>query len=380
MTIQEFPRPPATSSSDDPLADYVRASDLHGRVFNRTWVVEGLIEEQRLYEVFGRWKEGKTIAVMDMAAHACTGRTWGDRRTVETLVVYVAGEAVEDIEQRLAAWQLHKDITAPIPFMIRTKPVYLTQQEFAQRLYQELKAWRQEFPDMAILLVIDTLNRNFGPGNENSVEDMGAFTNNLIDVVVRPSGCTCLVVHHTGHGDSDRGRGHSSFAGAVDGSIKVSMDKSSGQPVVTVATKTSRSTEGSDQLSFRIETQVLPGSDNFGNEVSAPVLRYQPNHTPPVQQNPSGKHGHLLKAITLELAIQQYQTIKDSGCRIPDTVSVLLADIRKEFDLKLKDQKSVTRRQAWRNNFKKLKDMYPGPGDGCVFCSVPKGVAGFDDD
>ena len=137
---------------------------------------------------------------------------------------------------------------------------------------------------------------------------------------------------------------------------------------------------GSDQLSFRIETQVLPGSDNFGNEITAPVLRYLPNHTPPAQQNPSGKHGHLLKAITLELAIQQYQTIKDSGCRIPDTVSVLLADIRKEFDLRLKDQKSVTRRQAWRNNFKKLKDMYPGPGDGCVFCSVPKDVAGFDDE
>jgi hypothetical protein len=346
--VTEFPRR-ETGEQENPdnlLEHYVRATDLQEKVFSRTWKIEGLIEKGRVYEVFGRWKEGKTLASEDLCASVCTGQIWAGRRTEKALVVYVAGEAVEDIEMRLAAWQRKHGVTGDIPFVIRTRPVYLTDREFADRLFRELEALKHEYGGLDIVLVIDTLARNFGGGmSENSDEGMGAFVNNLLDIVVRPSGCTCLVVHHSGHGDSERGRGHSSFAGAVDGSIKVSMDKSSGQPVITVSTTTSRTTAGDDSLSFRIEVQELPGEDNFGNPVDAPILRYLPDHTPAAQ--PTGKHESGLYEMIAQRAQEQFQAIQANGSAAPEYVLVSIAEMREIFRASITGSEN-TKNTTWK--------------------------------
>lgn len=286
----------------DLLADYIEAADMDGMEFSRTMLVEGLVEQGRVYEWFGKWKNGKTIAVIDLCAHASMGRTWGNRRTVPTLVVWVAGESCDDVKRRIAAWRIRHKITDPMPFSIRTKPVHLNIEAFAARLAQEVEALKALHPGLPVLLVVDTVARSLSPDcDENSIAGLGAFANNIIDHVVRPTGSAALCVHHSGHGDSDRGRGWSGFAAALDGSVKVQMDKPAiGPAAIIVSTTQARSTAGDDTLQFRVDTQEIPGTDNFGNRLSEPVLFYM--GTPAQQPKaPTGRAQKTLLAILADM-------------------------------------------------------------------------------
>ncbi|MBS4163217.1 hypothetical protein PRO82_000515 [Candidatus Protochlamydia amoebophila] len=51
------------------------------------------------------------------------------------------------------------------------------------------------------LIVIDTLARNFGGGDENKTQDMNKFIFS-IDMYIRlPFSCCVLIVYHTGHNE-----------------------------------------------------------------------------------------------------------------------------------------------------------------------------------
>jgi len=69
------------------------------------------------------------------------------------------------------------------------------------------------------MIVIDTFQRNF-IGNENSAEDVGNFINKLDGLISHYKCCICLV-HHTGHGNSNRGRGSSVMGASLDYEFKV---------------------------------------------------------------------------------------------------------------------------------------------------------------
>jgi hypothetical protein len=327
------------------LADYVSAASLDKYSFSRTWLVEKFLEQGRVYEFFGKYKEGKTLAVIDLAASLSLAHLWANRRTVQCLVVWVAGEAVDDVKMRLQAWRLHYGVTEPMPFYIRVKPVYLTDQEFASRLASEIELWKQHHPELPVLLVLDTVARCMAPGaDENSILGLGAFINNLLDLVARPCQATAICVHHAGHGDSERSRGHSSFPAAVDGSVKVSMDRSQGPPIISVTPVTSRSTPGDDRFSFRLEVQELPGEDNFGNPVSSPVLRYLEDYTPLAPVEPVGKTAREVLSLLQLLSVGK----EEEG--------ILVTRWRQAFyDLK-SDSTADARRQAWLRALRDLQE------------------------
>jgi putative DNA primase/helicase len=66
------------------------------------------------------------------------------------------------------------------------------------------------------IIIIDTLARNFGGGNENSTEDMSQFVAHIDKHLRDRFNATVLLVHHTGHGSAERGRGSRALKAAVD--------------------------------------------------------------------------------------------------------------------------------------------------------------------
>lgn len=336
---------------EDLLQPYISAAEIDTGDFSRTCIVEGLIDAKRVYEWLGRWKEGKTIAAVDMLAHASIGRTWGGRRTVPSLAVYVAGEAVDEIKARLTALIVHHGFDEPLPFYIRTRPVHLTDEIFAQRLANEVEALKAKHPSLPVMICIDTVNRNFGPSaGENSAEGMGQFVNNLIDIVATPNDATVIAVHHSGHSDNGRGRGHSSFEAAVDGAIKVSMDKAGESPTITVETLFSRSTEGDDSLSFKVLSHELPGRDNFGNRITAPVLEYMGDYRPPKKQHGLGKKQAALLDLLTTLYDEHQERIDRSGLHTVARVS------KSELHDEAAKREVITDRSNYYKTVKALKD------------------------
>jgi hypothetical protein len=70
------------------------------------------------------------------------------------------------------------------------------------------------------MIVIDTLNRHFGPGDENSSQDMTRFVQ-AIDAIRHATRAHICIVHHSGK-DAEKGaRGSSALLGAVDNEFRI---------------------------------------------------------------------------------------------------------------------------------------------------------------
>lgn len=243
------------------------------KVFDKVYLVEGMLEEKRIYQVFGKWKQGKTLVVLDLCCHLSLGMEWAGHRTCQSLVLYVASEAPDDIERRVAAWKVRHSIFGGMPFKIRCKPVYLNVEAFAAELAGEVEGWKAQYEGMPVIVVIDTVARSMAPGaDENSMQGLGALVANLIDVVARPTDATAIVVNHSGQADDSRARGWSGMPAAIDGEFKVS--KTDG--VVKMSSTFQRNGSGGDALEWEVRTVQLAGIDNFGNRIIEPVLQYRP--------------------------------------------------------------------------------------------------------
>ena len=89
---------------------------------------------------------------------------------------------------------------------------------------QDISHFAKQADEPVRLIVIDTLNRNFGGADENSTKDMTAFVSNL-DLLRAEHGATILVIHHSGHTNSGRSRGSSVLYGAVDANMQVARNR-----------------------------------------------------------------------------------------------------------------------------------------------------------
>ncbi len=98
------------------------------------------------------------------------------------------------------------------------------------------------------LIVIDTLARAFGGGNENSSEDMGAFIT-ACGHLQDEFRSALMVIHHSGKDAAKGLRGHSSLLGAVDTELELLRFDDQPKGVLTV----SKQKDGEDGLRFGFE-------------------------------------------------------------------------------------------------------------------------------
>ncbi|EEW57677.1 regulatory prophage protein [Ruegeria sp. TrichCH4B] len=70
------------------------------------------------------------------------------------------------------------------------------------------------------LIVVDTLSRVMGDGDENTAPDIADLVKNL-DVLRRRTGSNIMLIHHSGKDIARGARGHSSLRAAVDTEIEL---------------------------------------------------------------------------------------------------------------------------------------------------------------
>jgi hypothetical protein len=136
-------------------------------------------------------------------------------------VVYVAGEGVGGLAQRVAVWrQYHELARLRAPFYIIPDTVNLLEPATPGVLLASLALRDDQAP---ALVIIDTLARTMVGGDENGTRDMGAFIANA-DQIRRATGATVLIVHHTGKDTSRGERGSSALRAAADTMIALDAD------------------------------------------------------------------------------------------------------------------------------------------------------------
>jgi len=233
------------------------------------FLIADLIEEGALVQIFGESGVGKSLIAYDMAACVATGQPFHGRAVVKSApVIVVAGEGHDGLARRFAAWEKRAGRSwADTPLFLSELPAQLLDPasvtEVAARVDEVAAAHGSP-----ALVVIDTLARNFGPGDENSNTDMGKFIA-VLDALKARYGCTVIVVHHSGHGDAGRARGASALRAAVD--AEFSVKKAGAGALVMSCTKMKDAPAGTD-IAFAIEN-VEVGIASNGRAFEGAVLR-----------------------------------------------------------------------------------------------------------
>lgn len=240
----------------------VSASELTAKQTHTEWLVKGLIGSNNLGLVFGQSGHGKSFFVLGMAFCIATGIDFFGHKVTQGSVVYIAGEGHNGLTKRLKALEIKYNTQATRLFLSKTAAA-LTDISSAIDVRTSIDAICSD----AALVIIDTLHRNFGAGDENSATDFGEFCNN-VDSYIRKNGESVLIVHHSGHAETDRSRGSSSIKAAMDFEYKVTKSKN----LVTVSNTKMKDDEPPEDLSFEMVQQTIGWFDDDGKEFSSLVL------------------------------------------------------------------------------------------------------------
>jgi hypothetical protein len=234
------------------------------------WLINDFVESHALVEVFGAPESGKSLLAIDWGLAVAAGIPWRGHITQQGAVFYIAGEGHNGLSRRFSAWGVTNGInTDNLPFFQSSGAVGLYNIESALDAERAIKVALKNTPHPPKLIIIDTLARNFGTGSENSTEDMSLFIAHVDRHLRVKFNCTVLLVHHTGHGAAERGRGSSALKAAVD--TEFSLSKNNGSIINLHCTKMKDAAHPQPK-SFTIASVNLGVMDEKGHEANGAVL------------------------------------------------------------------------------------------------------------
>ena len=175
------------------------------------WLIEGILKEGTLAVLYGEPKSTKSFVALDWAASLSEGDDWFDFTTPHPRdVVYVQAESPWGLGDRLKAWREARG-TKPERLRFLYHPINMLDASDRESLVTLI---REEAVNPG-LIILDTMARTFGGGDENSASDMGAFVRNA-DLLKEELGTAILVVHHPGRNVKRGPRGSTALYGALD--------------------------------------------------------------------------------------------------------------------------------------------------------------------
>jgi hypothetical protein len=224
------------------------------------WLVQGVIPQRSFVALYAPPASFKSFVALDIAECIATGRQFlGHEITRKGAVLYIAGEGHGGIGTRIKALKIHHSTP-------EGTPVYFLRRQVNLRSSQtDLKDLVQAIDDLKAIhdinfemIIIDTLARAFGGGNENASEDMGAFIT-AAGAIQGKYECSLLVVHHAGK-DATKGlRGHSSLLGAVDTELEIIRIEGAQPPKGILHISKQKDGEDGQHIGFRM-VEVTTGS------------------------------------------------------------------------------------------------------------------------
>ena len=223
----------------------------------RDYLAKPLLARGEFSVWWGAPKTGKSFLVLSAAWHIAMGRDFfGFKVRRPARVLYVAAEGEGGFNGRVQA--LRREIGDPGDyFCFIAQPVSVGPPGAdLPALIDAARAVRAE------LLVLDTVARVFGEGDENTAQDMGGFVS-ACDRLRDATGAHVLAIHH---GRKDKGdlRGSSALSGAAD--LIVKIEKGQGQDPSTATIEAAKDDADGRSLAFRLRRSFL-GLDADGDPI-----------------------------------------------------------------------------------------------------------------
>jgi hypothetical protein len=195
---------------------FLSVSEVYSQSGSNDWLVKPYLDKCSLAMCYGQSGTFKSFLAIDMGLSIASGTNWHGNPVAPGTVFYICGEGQKGIARRLRAWELHHGICLDnVPFFVSNRPAQFLNEESAIAVVAAVDELRDQHGN-PVLIIIDTLNRNFGPGDESNTSDMTIFVNTIDSLLRFPYACTTLIIHHTGHKEQHRARGAYALHAALD--------------------------------------------------------------------------------------------------------------------------------------------------------------------
>jgi hypothetical protein len=236
-----------------PFFKVMEFHELMTKKYVNNWLVEGLIEKENLGLIFGNSASGKSLIVQDLCYCIAAGIDFHGKKTTKGKVLYVAGEGQAGLQKRFKALrEKYNNVDASGLFVSRSPAAFLSEGENGWNgVLNTAISIPEDSEGELSLIVIDTLHRNFGEGDENSSKDFAEFLKH-IDKIKALTGAAVLILHHSGNDVKDRSRGSSSIKASMDVEYCVTKDGD----IVTISNTKMKDFDPPKPMSFEV-TKLL---------------------------------------------------------------------------------------------------------------------------
>jgi phage/plasmid primase-like uncharacterized protein/KaiC/GvpD/RAD55 family RecA-like ATPase len=232
------------------------------------WIVKNVLPAEAFCTIIGHPGCGKSFLALDLALHIAAGEPWQGRKVRKGLVLYLAAEGQRGQQNRVEAWKRHYQAQGLAFAMIPVALNLRDREADLPKLFETIQAAIHHAGGNLAVLVVDTLNRTFGGGDENGT-DMSDYVDN-VSRIKSHFGCTTIVVHHIPkNSETVSERGHGSLRGAIETSLVVSQDMESG--IRTILCKKQKDAEDGWKSQFKLSVVEL-GHDEDGDPVTSCVV------------------------------------------------------------------------------------------------------------
>jgi hypothetical protein len=242
------------------------ARDLAAELHAPRQIVEGVLLQGGMSMIFGESNSGKSYLAIHLAICVSLGLPWMGRRTEQGAVLYVAAEGAWSIRTRLAAYRKHHEREIGTFGLIPCALSLVDPSGDVEDLVALVREKTAELGEPITLIVIDTVARVMGGGDENAAQDMGRLVS-AGDYIRQQTGAHLLYIHHAGKDASRGARGHSSLRAALDTEIEVTADSSTKVHTAKITKQRDLASNG-QQLAGRFVPVEL-GTDQWGNAITA---------------------------------------------------------------------------------------------------------------
>ncbi|WP_340299908.1 AAA family ATPase [Roseobacter sp. HKCC-CH-9351] len=204
----------ATTTSPNALQLFSHVLDIN--LEPPSFIIDGILPKYASAALVAPSYTGKSFMAVDMACSIATGHDFHGHAVEQGGVMYILGEGRQGIRRRAEAWAKDRGVQLDR----KNSPLHFSNSSIDMRDRTRLEVLRDDVSKVkdVKLIVIDTLARNFGGGNENAPQDMGEFVS-ACDELMHAFEATVLIVHHHGKDGAAGARGHSSFFAALDTSM-----------------------------------------------------------------------------------------------------------------------------------------------------------------
>ena len=330
------------------------------------WLIQGILPVKAFAALYGPPGSFKSFIALDMAEAIATGRPWmGHEIEKQGAVLYLCGEGFGGMGARIRACQLHHNTPKGAPiYVIRHQLNLRSSTEDFNALMVAIVTLVEKTGHEFQLMVVDTLARAFGGGNENESDAMGAFiaTTGKIQEFLK---CALMVLHHSGKDLAKGLRGHSSLLGAVDTQLEILRFEEQQKGVISLT----KQKDGADgvRIGFEmVDVQINESTLGFDAVTSLTVQASDEavNQASKRSQNNAGKgRNQSIEMSSLGEVIKQKGIYKVVEGRARTVVN--LSDWRDEFRSKkgVTDDSNANEKKAFDKAWSRAQDRLQQQGE-----------------